>query len=158
MSYNGQILACNQHVRSNPDTHSPADRMPARSKTDRGIKDQVKNLHSIARPHDEGAFGPLDTTAGIGSPLALAIYIIIVFNLRNRHTCPSANLPTYLLVSLWRSGTWTHMNLQRNQETIGEQVGPELSTTIDTNKEDGNCKCISHIYIYIHTCMHTMQT
>ena len=43
------------------------------------IEDQVKNFNSITRPSSELTFSPLDAAGGIGSHLALVIYIFVVF-------------------------------------------------------------------------------
>ena len=56
------------------DTYSPADGMPADRLTELS-RIKLKNLNSKARPYDQQAFSPPDTTAVWHSHLALAIYI-----------------------------------------------------------------------------------
>ena len=62
------------------DPHFPADWIPT-TQTDWAIKDQGKNLKSMAHPHDEKSFSALDTTASWLSHLALAIYISLLLTL-----------------------------------------------------------------------------
>ena len=60
--------------------HQNASRLNARWQTHWAIEDQAKNLNSTARPHDQGAFSPLDPTVSWLSHLALVIYIFVVVN------------------------------------------------------------------------------
>ena len=55
-------------------------RLNARWQTDWAIEDHAKNLNSIALPYDQRALNPLDPTADITSPLALAIYMFVSVN------------------------------------------------------------------------------
>ena len=57
-----------------------SSRLNARWQTDWAIEDQAKNLNSTAHPYDQWAFSPLDPTAVCHSHLALAIYMLLVFN------------------------------------------------------------------------------
>ena len=57
-----------------------SSRLNARWQTDWVNEDQAKNLNSTARSYDQGAFSPLDPTAGWHSHLALAIYMSVVVN------------------------------------------------------------------------------
>ena len=47
--------------------HQMASRLNARWQTDWAIEDQAKNLNSTARPYDQRAFSPLDTTARVSN-------------------------------------------------------------------------------------------
>ena len=60
--------------------HQIASRLNARWQIDWAIEDQAKNLNSTARPYDQQAFSPLDSTVSWLSHLALAIYIFVVVN------------------------------------------------------------------------------
>ena len=60
--------------------HQIASRLNAHWQTDWAIEDQAKNLNSTARPYDQRAFSPLDSTASWPLHLALAIYMFIVVN------------------------------------------------------------------------------
>ena len=60
--------------------HLFASRLNACWQTDWAIEDQAKNLNSTARPYDQQAFSPPDSTAIWHSHLALAIYIFAVVN------------------------------------------------------------------------------
>ena len=55
-------------------------RLNACWQTDWAIEDEAKNLHSTARPYDQQAFSPPDSTAIWHSHLALAVYIFVVVN------------------------------------------------------------------------------
>ena len=48
--------------------------------TDWAIKDQAKDLNSIAHPYDQRAFSPIDPAADMGSTLALVIYMFVGVN------------------------------------------------------------------------------
>ena len=60
--------------------HQIASRLNARWQTDWAIEDQAKNLNSTARPHNQWAFSPFDSTVSWLSQMALAIYIFVVVN------------------------------------------------------------------------------
>ena len=60
-------------------TESPADWFPG-DKPIELSRIKLKNLNSIACPHDQRAFSPLNPTAGWLSQLALAKYIFVVVN------------------------------------------------------------------------------
>ena len=66
---------------SNPESHtySPADWMPADKPTELS-RIKLKNLNSTARPYDQQAFSPPDTSAIWHLHLVLKIYILCVVN------------------------------------------------------------------------------
>ena len=57
-----------------------SSRLNARWQTDWAVKDQAKNLNSIARPYEQRAFNPLDPTVIWLLHLALVIYMFVVVN------------------------------------------------------------------------------
>ena len=61
------------------ETQSSADYMPADKPTELS-RIKLKNLNSTARPYDQQAFSPPDSTGIWHSHLALAIYIFVVVN------------------------------------------------------------------------------
>ena len=60
--------------------HQIASKLNAHSQTDRAIEDQAESMNSIARSYDERAFSQHDFTGGWFSDLALAKYMLVVFN------------------------------------------------------------------------------
>ena len=61
------------------DTYSPAEEMPADKPTELS-RIKLKHLNSTARPYDQQAFSPPDTTAIWHSHMALVIYIFVAVN------------------------------------------------------------------------------
>ena len=81
-----------------------SSRLNARWQTDWYIKDQAKNLDTIANPYDQRAFSPLDPITGWLVHLALAIYTFptsqILINLHsNNHAYDISILREWLWVS-----------------------------------------------------------
>ena len=68
----------------------------------------MQNLNSTTHPYDEWAFTPLDFTIGMGSPLALAIYIY-----KNVDRSPSSTLFQVFL-------NWESSLPSRHKTTIGD--------------------------------------
>ena len=73
-------------IRTQGPRHQIASRLHDHWQTDRAIEDQAKNLNSTARPYDQRAFSPLDSTASWLSHLALAIYMFVVVKSNRKET------------------------------------------------------------------------
>ena len=83
---NGKETSCPPYIASKTRIRNCASQAPPPQQTEclpttqlsyQAFSEQIKNLNSIAGPYNE-QFSPFDTTAGIGPPMALAIYIFVV--------------------------------------------------------------------------------
>ena len=132
------------------------------------IEDQAKNLKSMAHPYDQRTFSPLDSTANMASPQALAIYMSIAVNFNALATGKSYWIEMRQIIFLcWMQG----LNLQQTECPLTNRLsyrGSYIHTYIHTYMHACMRACFpthKHTYVrtyihsythaYTHACMHT---
>ena len=91
-----------------------SSRLNARWQTNWVIEDQSKNLNSIARPYDQPAFSPLDSTSWL-SHLALVIYMFVVVNFDALEHASNFQIKRRQVVFLCNYLPWCHMSIIPSQ-------------------------------------------